>query len=321
MQLQLREHGQPGLCHTRHISKASILARSSLFSASNFFDFLSSSPLDVEEPVDHSPVLAGIACLYFPDLTGCCRCSSASNAISSTHSLLNTICMSTPFFQQSRSHSPRHFLHVLLPGIHEPLLCVWKPSLSTLTGILSRARAARTTVTLGRKTVARIATATQTTNQTPDSVSTNAESSSENGPFREICMRRCCRAPSGSGATPSIGLAPMNLWMKTSTLAEIHEESSSCFLIRRLSDPSSVMVVLLSLRWGCREHFVSGCWHSSGRDRGRYPRECWLSTLGVLHPGVPVMWYGHIRDLFPTAEGCKGSRPPIVTMLHWAQQK
>ena len=74
-------------------------------------------------------------------------------------------------------------------------------------------------------------------------------------------------------------------------------------------------------RWGCREHFVSGCWHSSGRDRGRYPRECWLSTLGVLHPGVPVMWYGHIRDLFPTAEGCKGSRLPNVTMLHWAQQK
>ena len=74
----------------------------------------------------------------------------------------------------------------------------------------------------------------------------------------------------------------------------------------------------LSLRWGCREHFVSGCWHSSGRDRGRYPRECWLSTLGVLHPGVPVMWYGHTRDLFPTAEGCKGSRLPNVARLHWA---
>ena len=49
------------------------------------------------------------------------------------------------------------------------------------------------------------------------------------------------------------------------------------------------------LRWGCREHFVSGCCHSSGRDRGRYPREGWLSTLGVLHPGVPALWYGHIR--------------------------
>ena len=60
-----------------------------------------------------------------------------------------------------------------------------------------------------------------------------------------------------------------------------------------------VVVVLLSLRWGCREHFVSGCWHSSGRDRGRYPRECWLSTLGVLHPGVPVMWYAHIRTCLP----------------------
>ena len=77
---------------------------------------------------------------------------------------------------------------------------------------------------------------------------------------------------------------------------------------------------LLLLRWGCREHFVSGCWHSSGRDRGRYPKECWSSTLGVLHPGVPVMWYGHIRDLSPTAEGCMGGRRPNVTLLHWAQQ-
>ena len=42
---------------------------------------------------------------------------------------------------------------------------------------------------------------------------------------------------------------------------------------------------------------------------------------GVLHPGVPVMWYGHIRDLFPTAEGCMGSRMPNVTRLHWAQQE
>ena len=32
------------------------------------------------------------------------------------------------------------------------------------------------------------------------------------------------------------------------------------------------------------------------------------------------MWYGHIRDLFPTAEGCMGGRLPNV-MLHWAQQK
>ena len=73
--------------------------------------------------------------------------------------------------------------------------------------------------------------------------------------------------------------------------------------------------VMLLLRWGCREHFVSGCWHSSGRDRGHYPRECWLSTLGVLHPGVPVMWYGHIRDLSPTADGCMGGRMPNVTLV------
>ena len=41
---------------------------------------------------------------------------------------------------------------------------------------------------------------------------------------------------------------------------------------------------------------------------------------GVLHPGVPVMWYGHIRDLSPTAEGCMGGRLPNVTLLHWAKQ-
>ena len=41
----------------------------------------------------------------------------------------------------------------------------------------------------------------------------------------------------------------------------------------------------------------------------------------MLHPGVPVMWYGHIRDLSPTAEGCMGGRLPNVTLLHWAQQK
>ena len=74
---------------------------------------------------------------------------------------------------------------------------------------------------------------------------------------------------------------------------------------------------LLPSRWGCRKHFVSGCWYSSGCDRGRYPRECWSSTLGVLHPGVLVIWYGHIRDLSPTAESSKGGRFPNVTGLHW----
>ena len=39
----------------------------------------------------------------------------------------------------------------------------------------------------------------------------------------------------------------------------------------------------------------------------------------VLHPGVLVMWYGHIRDLSPTAESCMGGRSPNVTKLHWAK--
>ena len=31
-----------------------------------------------------------------------------------------------------------------------------------------------------------------------------------------------------------------------------------------------------------------------------------MSALGVLHPGVFVMWYAHIRDLSPTAEAVSG---------------
>ena len=36
---------------------------------------------------------------------------------------------------------------------------------------------------------------------------------------------------------------------------------------------------------------------SFGRGHGRYPNECRLGALAVLHPGVPVMWHTHIRDL------------------------
>ena len=32
------------------------------------------------------------------------------------------------------------------------------------------------------------------------------------------------------------------------------------------------------------------------------------------------MWYGHIRDLSPTAESCMGGRTPNVTLLHWTKQ-
>ena len=45
---------------------------------------------------------------------------------------------------------------------------------------------------------------------------------------------------------------------------------------------------------------------SLGRDHSRYPKECRLCTLAVLHPGVPVMWHTHIRDLSPTAEAVMG---------------
>ena len=52
-----------------------------------------------------------------------------------------------------------------------------------------------------------------------------------------------------------------------------------------------------------------------GRDHSRHPKECRLSTLAVLHPGVPVMWQTHIRDLSPTAEAVRGERILKVTEL------
>ena len=46
---------------------------------------------------------------------------------------------------------------------------------------------------------------------------------------------------------------------------------------------------------------------SLGRGYGRYPNECRLRTLAVLHPGVPVVWHTHIRDLSPTADAVRGA--------------
>ena len=47
-----------------------------------------------------------------------------------------------------------------------------------------------------------------------------------------------------------------------------------------------------------------------GRDHNRYPRERRLCTLAVLHPGVPVMWHTHIRDLSPTVEAVREAAYP-----------
>ena len=47
-----------------------------------------------------------------------------------------------------------------------------------------------------------------------------------------------------------------------------------------------------------------------GLDHSRYSKECRLCTLAVLHPGVPVMWHTHIRDLSPTAEAVRGAAYP-----------
>ena len=58
--------------------------------------------------------------------------------------------------------------------------------------------------------------------------------------------------------------------------------------------------VLLSERWGCREHFVSGCWHSSGRDRGRLPQ------------GVLVIYFGSAASWRP----CNVVRPHQGPVSH-----
>ena len=47
-----------------------------------------------------------------------------------------------------------------------------------------------------------------------------------------------------------------------------------------------------------------------GRDHSRYPREFRLYTLAVLHPGVPVKWHTHIRDLSPTTEAVREAALP-----------
>ena len=41
------------------------------------------------------------------------------------------------------------------------------------------------------------------------------------------------------------------------------------------------------------------------------PGSAWLSTLGVLHPGVPAMWHAHVRDLSPTAEAVREAVCPM----------
>ena len=41
------------------------------------------------------------------------------------------------------------------------------------------------------------------------------------------------------------------------------------------------------------------------------PGSAGLSTLGVLHAGVLVMWYAHIRDLSPTAEAVRVAVCPM----------
>ena len=42
----------------------------------------------------------------------------------------------------------------------------------------------------------------------------------------------------------------------------------------RIDRDTSVIPRSSFVTLGMQEHFVSGCWHSSGRDYGRYSREC-----------------------------------------------
>ena len=47
-----------------------------------------------------------------------------------------------------------------------------------------------------------------------------------------------------------------------------------------------------------------------GRGHDRYPNECRMGALAVLHPGVPVMWHTHIRDRSPIAEAVREAAYP-----------
>ena len=104
--------------------------------------------------------------------------------------------------------------------------------------------------------------------------------------------------------------------LDASLCREVHEESSFCFLIRRLSDYAS---------WWSFFRYVGDAGNTSLVDACTP-----LGATAVVTPGsagyllweccilASFMWYGHNRDLFPTAEGCMGSRLPNVTLLHWA---
>ena len=48
-----------------------------------------------------------------------------------------------------------------------------------------------------------------------------------------------------------------------------------------------------------------------------------LGATAAVTPGSAgyLLWECCILRPFPTAKGCKGSRLPNVTVLHWAQQK
>ena len=90
----------------------------------------------------------------------------------------------------------------------------------------------------------------------------------------------------------------------TVKLRPVDEEYQLQCLCAQLN--SATQAHLLTMQWSClgAETFVSLEFYVG--DAGNTPSEG-LSTLAVLHPGVPVMWHTHIRDLSPTAEAVRGA--------------
>ena len=80
----------------------------------------------------------------------------------------------------------------------------------------------------------------------------------------------------------------------------VRECSGNCRV--RWSSPSEIMQIVTSA--------ARAIYLACVQCRGTLHR-------AVLHPGVPVKWQTHIRDLSPTAESCKGSRLSQGNKLPW----
>ena len=93
----------------------SILVLSSLFSTSRLRAFLSSFPLEPDEPVDQFPDFAATACPYFPNSSA----KMYDNIPCNAHSTPNRFCTSTPFQPSIVIASARTLSALAWPDTHD----------------------------------------------------------------------------------------------------------------------------------------------------------------------------------------------------------